>query len=112
MPALIARTNWRRRTPTTVRHHEVAQIGYHWFVKKGANPQYAFGYGWSDTSFAYREIRGGDTVTAASTVRKIGSRAGADIPQVYLTDAADDQHMRLLGFERVVLKPGESEVLP
>jgi beta-glucosidase len=36
-------------------------------------------------------------------------RAGADVPQLYLTDAAGEARMRLLGFERVELQPGESQ---
>ncbi len=30
------------------------------------------------------------------------------MPQVYLTEAAGERRMRLLGFERVSLRPGES----
>jgi beta-glucosidase len=30
------------------------------------------------------------------------------VPQLYLTDAAGDRRMRLLGFERAELRPGES----
>jgi beta-glucosidase len=30
------------------------------------------------------------------------------VPQLYLTEAAGDQRMRLLGFERVELQPGKS----
>jgi beta-glucosidase len=30
------------------------------------------------------------------------------VPQLYLTDAAGEKRMRLLGFERVELSPGES----
>lgn len=37
-----------------------------------------------------------------------GERSGADVPQTYLTDAAGDNRMRLLGFEHVDLQPGES----
>ena len=33
---------------------------------------------------------------------------GADVPQPYLTEAAGDKRVRLLGFERVELRPGES----
>lgn len=33
---------------------------------------------------------------------------GADVPQLYLTEAPDGNRMRLLGFERVELQPGES----
>jgi beta-glucosidase len=48
-------------------------------------------------------------VTATFTVTNTGGREGADIPQVYLTEAAGDKRMRLLGFKRVSLKPGESK---
>jgi beta-glucosidase len=41
-------------------------------------------------------------------VTNTGNRDGADVPQLYLTDAAGDRRMRLLGFERVTLQPGES----
>ena len=54
---------------------------------------------------------GGDTVVATFTVINTGDRAGADVPQLYLTDAAGDKRMRLLGFERVELQPGESRHL-
>jgi beta-glucosidase len=37
-------------------------------------------------------------------VTNTGERAAADVPQLYLTDP----RMRLLGFERVELQPGES----
>jgi beta-glucosidase len=41
-------------------------------------------------------------------VTNTGKREGADVPQLYLTEAAGDKRMRLLGFERIELKPGET----
>src|SRR5262245_25801111 len=100
-------------TPTTIEYHEGAEIGYRWFAKTGAEPLYAFGHGLSYTSFAYRdlEVTGGDTITATFTVTNTGDRDGADVPQLYLTVAAGDVRMRLLGFERVELNPGESRTV-
>jgi beta-glucosidase len=97
-------------TPTTIRYDEGAEVGYRWFAKTGATPLYAFGHGLSYTSFAYRdlEVTGGDTITATVTVTNTGDRAGADVPQLYLTAAPDGARARLLGFERVELSPGES----
>ncbi|EUA43949.1 fibronectin type III-like domain protein [Mycobacterium xenopi 4042] len=53
-------------------------------------------------------MSGGDTVTASFTVVNTGGRAGTDVPQLYMTAAPDGQRLRLLGFERVELAPGES----
>jgi hypothetical protein len=49
-----------------------------------------------------------ETITASLAVTNTGDRAGADVPQLYLTAAAGDRRMRLIGFERVDLQPGES----
>jgi beta-glucosidase len=97
-------------TATTIRYDEGAEVGYRWFAQKNIKPMYAFGHGLSYTSFAYRDLQadGGETVTASFTVTNNGAREGADVPQLYLTQAADGKRMRLLGFERIVLKPGES----
>ena len=97
-------------TPTTVRYDEGAEVGYRWFAQKGLRPLYAFGHGLSYTNFSYGDLRvtGDDVVTATFTVTNTGEMSGADVPQLYLTAAAGDRRMRLLGFERVELAPGES----
>src|SRR5262245_30293836 len=97
-------------TPTTIRYDEGAEVGYRWFAKKNAKPMYPFGHGLSYTSFDYKDLKvsGGETITVTFTVTNTGKVTGADVPQLYLTDAAADKRMRLLGFERVVLTPAES----
>ena len=93
-------------TPTTIEYNEGAEIGYRWFARTGAKPMYAFGHGLSYTNFDYSdlEVEGSDTITATFTITNTGDRAGADVPQLYVTDP----RTRLLGFERVELQPGES----
>ena len=100
-------------TPTTIRYDEGAEVGYRWFAQQGETPRYAFGHGLGYTSFEYGdlELTGGDTVTATFTVTNSGERDGADVPQLYLTAVAGEQRMRLLGFERVELAPGEARTL-
>lgn len=97
-------------TPNTIRYEEGAEVGYRWFAKTGQQPLYPYGHGLSYTSFDYAdlEVSGGETVSATFTVTNTGQRAGADVPQLYLTDAPDGPRMRLLGFERFELGPGES----
>jgi len=97
-------------TPTTIHYSEGAEIGYRWFAKTSAKPLYPFGHGLCYTKFDYSDlvVEGGDTITATFTVRNIGDRAGADVPQLYLIGAPGEARMRLLGFERVDLQPGEA----
>ncbi len=100
-------------TTTTIRYDEGAEVGYRWYAQKGLKPMYPFGFGLGYTSFAYKNLKvsGGDTVTATFTVTNTGKRAGADVPQVYLVDTPDGKRQRLLGFQRVELRPGESRTV-
>ena len=100
-------------TPVTIRYDEGAEVGYRWYARKKHKPLFPFGYGLSYTTFDYTDFRvsGGETITATLTVTNTGKVAGADVPQVYLTEAPDGARLRLLGFERVELKPGESKTV-
>jgi beta-glucosidase len=90
---------------------EGADVGYRWFARKNLKPLFPFGFGLTYTSFTYAnlEVAGGETLTVSFDVRNSGQRAGADVPQVYLTDAAGQKHMRLLGWSKVRLEPGASQ---
>ena len=100
-------------TPTTIRYDEGAEVGYRWYVQKNHKPIYVFGHGLSYTSFSYGDLKvgGGETIAASFTVTNTGKVAGADVPQLYLTDAPGERRVRLLGFERVELAPGASRTV-
>ena len=100
-------------TPTVLRYEEGAEVGYRGFAKRGEKPLFPFGHGLGYTRFAHRglELQGGETVTARCTVTNVGKRAGADVVQLYLTEAPGEKRRRLLGFERVQLEPGESRTV-
>ena len=82
------------------------------------SPLFAFGHGLSYTSFGYDDlVVSPDRVPTdgiaeiACTVRNSGSRAGAEVVQLYLSDpvASVTRPLRwLAGFVRVPLEPGEA----
>jgi beta-glucosidase len=88
---------------------EGADVGYRWFAKTGAAPLFPFGHGLSYSEFAVTGLRvqGGKTLTISFDVANTGKRAGADVPQVYLSSAAGTPTQRLIGWEKVHLAPGE-----
>jgi beta-glucosidase len=112
-PVLIGSEFAPNAQESTVDYKEGAEIGYRWMAKTGQKPLYSFGHGLSYTQFTYGDLKvtGGKTVTANFRVTNSGQRAGADVPQLYVTDAAGDRRMRLLGFERIELQPGQSKRL-
>ena len=90
---------------------EGSDLGYRWYARQGLTPLFPLGHGLSYTSFAHEGlevVRSGDRLTARFTVRNTGARAGADVAQVYLADAAGRPLRRLAGFAKVALAPGEA----
>lgn len=71
-------------------------------------PRYPFGFGLSYTTYEWSDLkifpaspRYGQTVQVVVKVHNTGTRAGAEVVQVYV-------HQGLRGFVRVELKPGEA----
>jgi beta-glucosidase len=89
---------------------EGADVGYRWFARKKLKPLFPFGYGLGYTHFDYANLKveGGDLLTIGFDVRNSGKTAGQDVPQIYLTDAAGKARMRLIGWQRVGVQPGET----
>jgi beta-glucosidase len=100
-------------TDVAVDYTEGADVGYRWYARHGVTPQFSFGHGLSYTTFAYGKLKvtGGKTLTVTFDVLNTGQRAGTDIPQVYLTSAAGSPDLRLVGFSRATLAPGERKTI-
>ncbi len=95
----------------TALYNEGAAVGYKWFSERGEQPLFPFGFGLSYTRFVLSELAvrvSGHTVTASAIVRNSGPRAGAAIPQFYLSGPQRaDIPLRLVGWDRIDLLPGE-----
>ena len=96
-----------------VPYPEGADVGYRWFSKQSTTPLFAFGHGLSYTTYRYDNlvVRGGAALTVQFRVTNTGTRAGKDAPQVYLTATPGGAARRLIGFDKVSLKPGESRTV-
>jgi beta-glucosidase len=98
------------KTRFDVVYSEGAEVGYRRFAKTGEKPLFPFGYGLSYTTFGFASltVTGGPTLTVSFDVANTGQRPGKATPQIYLTDAAGQPVQRLIGFDKVDLKPGET----
>ena len=97
-----------------VRYDEGAQVGYKWYEAQRKQPLFAFGFGLSYTSYAYSGLSvDSNAKTVRFTVKNTGTKAGAEIAQVYarLPKGADETFKRLVGWKRVTLAPGESQTV-
>jgi beta-glucosidase len=95
----------------TADYSEGAAAGYKWFAQKQERPLFPFGFGLSYTTFSLRDLAvvvDGNSVMASVSVRNTGERMGAAIPQFYVSGSAPAAiPLRLVGWERIVLQPGE-----
>jgi beta-glucosidase len=92
---------------------EKLNIGYRWYDAKKIKPMFEFGFGLSYTHFAYSDLSvktaADNTMTVAFTVKNDGQVGGAEVPQVYLgINYMDEPPLRLVGWRKIDLKPGES----
>ncbi|GAA3738763.1 glycoside hydrolase family 3 C-terminal domain-containing protein [Streptomyces tremellae] len=99
---------------TDVQYSEGLDVGYRWYDDQGVEPLFPFGYGLSYTSFGFSGLQigaadGAGNRTVTATVTNTGSRAGAEVAQLYLgSPAAGEPAKQLKGFQRVDLQPGAS----
>ena len=83
----------------------------------GIEPLFPFGYGLSYTSFAYAQLQVVPETTGSTGIIQVsfnvtntGSRAGAEVAQVYLGLPAStgEPPRRLVGWAKIELEPGET----
>ena len=84
-------------------------------------PLYPFGYGLSYTTFKFDNLRvepthiePGGTATVSVDVTNIGSRAGDEVPQLYVHQqvaSVTRPVLQLRGFQRITLQPGEKRTV-
>ena len=101
-------------------YKEGIYVGYRWTDKKKLKPTFAFGHGLSYTTFKVSNLRAESNETADGKmtfkvdVTNTGSRLGADVVQLYITDvkcSVDRPVKELKAFRKVVLKPGETKTV-
>ncbi|WP_194266008.1 glycoside hydrolase family 3 C-terminal domain-containing protein [Arthrobacter yangruifuii] len=109
----------------TVRYGEGVLVGYRWYDARDIEPAFPFGHGLSYTSFEFSNLAlgltdpagGGPALTVDATLTNTGTRAGAEVVQVY-SGAPDDAGFpdgvpvrpprELRAFRKVFLNPGAS----
>ncbi len=104
-----------------VEYAEGIYVGYRWFDKHDVEPLFPFGHGLSYTTFDYGQLKispgriaVGKAVGVSVSVRNSGTRAGAEVAQLYLQQPpsrVDRPVKELKGFRRVMLQPGETQTV-
>ena len=94
---------------------EGLKVGYRWYDAENKDPLFPFGFGLSYTSFSYSQLNvtSGKPVQVRFSVKNAGSRAGAEVAQVYLglPASAGEPPKRLVAWEKVQLDPGQSRTV-
>ncbi len=103
-----------------VTYTEGVFVGYRGYDKSGVKPLFPFGYGLSYTTFAYKNLTispatsAGHGIEVHFEVTNSGSRAGAEVAQVYVGDrhsSVPRPTKELKGFAKLKLAPGETQTV-
>ncbi|MFP5209823.1 MAG: beta-glucosidase [Acidobacteriota bacterium] len=99
--------------PVQLYYNDGLLVGYKWYAAKQKSVLFPFGFGLSYTQFRYSGLRVKDDggVSVNFTIQNTGNRAGAEVAEVYasLPPSAGEPPMRLIGWQRTQLNPGESK---
>ncbi len=103
-----------------VAYTEGVFVGYRGYDKSGVKPLFPFGYGLSYTTFTYKNLTvapstsAGQPVQVSFEVTNTGSRAGAEVAEVYVGDrhsSVPRPKKELKGFAKLKLAPGETQTV-
>jgi beta-glucosidase len=99
--------------PFQVTYNEGVKVGYKWYDAENKPVLFPFGYGLSYTTYSYSNLKvtPGSRPSVSFTVTNSGSRAGAEVSEIYasLPAAAQEPPKRLVGFSKLKLNAGESK---
>ena len=94
-------------------------VGYRWTDRQQIKPLFPFGYGLSYTTFKVSNLRADKKemtddgqLTVTADVKNVGSVAGAEVLQLYISDTQSSLPRpvkELKGFKKVYLEPGETQ---
>ena len=104
-----------------VEYKEGIFVGYRWNDLERIKPLFCFGHGLSYTTFEYgkvtaegRQMGPDGTITVSVPVKNTGSRAGAEIVQLYVSDLKSSLPRpvkELKGFRKITLQPGQEQTV-
>lgn len=89
---------------------EGSDVGYRWFARTGQTPLFPFGFGLSYTTFTRADLQATaeqEGVQVSFTLTNSGTRAGAEVAQMYISPTDGRFVPRLAAFQRVELQPGK-----
>lgn len=105
----------------TADYKEGILVGYRWYDTKKIQPQFAFGYGLSYTNFSVSHLSTdklnygkSETIHAKFTIKNTGSRSGAEVMQLYVSDPVCSvlrPEKELKAFKKIFLKAGETKTV-
>ncbi len=104
-----------------VNYTEELKVGYRWYASQQIDPLFEFGHGLSYTDFRYSNLqvtplinsRGSRDLRIRVRLTNTGRVTGTETAQAYVTlpSAAKQPSKRLLTWDRVTLRPGESRTV-
>jgi beta-glucosidase len=121
LPVTMPKTDEQLPSFTDDHYNHIVKVGYRWFDAENIEPQFAFGYGLSYTTFKYSNLRLSKTESTADIgikvlvdIKNTGLVSGDEVVQLYISDMESSLLMakkQLKGFERITLKPGEQKTV-